>query len=136
MSLRKRRAGFPEDLAGVKKSISALSQAIDGLQQSIVSLAKRQPVVDDRVRTPNASAGPTGSSRRRVSVQVPSDQLVQIALRVLEEMPARYREALVRFYAADERPEEIQQALGITETQFRLVKSRARSRFDELRKAH
>jgi DNA-directed RNA polymerase specialized sigma subunit len=135
MSLQRGRAVMPEDLKdGLRKSINALSQAIDGLQQSTAQLAKRQRVLDDRVRARNSNASPTGLSRRCASVQVPSDQLVQIALRVLKEMPARDREALVRFYVGEERPEEIQRALGITETQFRRLKSRARSRFDKLRK--
>lgn len=136
MSLERGRAVIPKDLrAAVRESISALSRAIDGLQRSVFQLTKRQPVVDDRVRARNSSAGPTDLSRGRGSVQVPCDQLVQIALRVLKEMPARDREVLVRFYVADERPEEIQRALGIPETEFRRVKSRAKSLFDELRKA-
>ena len=136
MSLQKGRAVFSAELrAGVMESISALSQAIDGLQQSIVRLAKRQPVVDDRVRTRNVSAGPTGSSRRSVGLQVASDQLVQIAVRVLKEMPARDREILLRFYLHEEHPEDIQRALGITETQYRRVKSRAQSQFRELQEA-
>ncbi|MGP8243157.1 MAG: RNA polymerase sigma factor [Bryobacteraceae bacterium] len=135
MSLQKGQSVFSEDLRdGVKESISALSQAIDGLQQSIAQLTKGQPALDDRVRARNSNTSPTGLSLRCASVQVPGDHLVRIALRVLREMPARDREVLVRFYMAGERPEEIQRALGIPETQLRRVKSRAKSRFDEFRK--
>lgn len=113
--------------------MSALSRAIDGLQRSVFELAKRQPAVDAGIRARNSSAGPTRVSRGGVSAQGSGDQLVQIALRVLKEMPARDREVLSRFYVYQEQPEGIQRALGITETQFRRVKWRAKSRSEELR---
>jgi RNA polymerase sigma factor (sigma-70 family) len=55
-----------------------------------------------------------------------------IALRVLESMPAREREVLIRFYLGEQTPSEIQQSLELTATQFRLIKSRAKLRFEEL----
>jgi RNA polymerase sigma factor (sigma-70 family) len=55
-----------------------------------------------------------------------------IAQRVLKALPAQQRGILVRFYVQGQRPEEIQEAFGITVTQFRLVKSRAKARFAEL----
>ena len=55
-----------------------------------------------------------------------------IARRVLKAMPVQQRAVLIRFYIQEQRPEEIQEALGITQTQFRLVKSRAKARFAEL----
>jgi RNA polymerase sigma factor (sigma-70 family) len=55
-----------------------------------------------------------------------------IALRVLESMPAREREVLIRFYLGEETPSEIQRNLKLTATQFRLIKSRAKVRFEEL----
>ncbi|MGO9232409.1 MAG: hypothetical protein ACLQKA_24695 [Bryobacteraceae bacterium] len=112
-----------------------MSQAIDGLVQSVFQLAKRQPVVDDRVRARNSGAGPTRLSRHGVSVKGAGDQLVRVASRVLKEMPGQDREILLRFYLHEEHPEDIQRALGITETQYRRVKSRAKSRFRELQEA-
>ena len=58
-----------------------------------------------------------------------------IARRVLEGLPVQQREMLIRFYLQEQRPGEIQEELRITETQFRLVKSRAKARFAELCRA-
>ena len=55
-------------------------------------------------------------------------------MRVLRSLPKRDREVLIRFYLQEQLPEQICQELGITETQFRLIKSRAKSRYGELGK--
>jgi RNA polymerase sigma-70 factor, ECF subfamily len=57
-----------------------------------------------------------------------------LAMRVLNSIPKRDREVLLRFYYKEEPPEAICRALDITETQFRLIKSRAKARFGELGK--
>ena len=59
---------------------------------------------------------------------------VEIAKRVLREMPSRGREILVRYYLKEQTPEQICADMGITETQFRLMKWRAKARFAELGK--
>jgi DNA-directed RNA polymerase specialized sigma24 family protein len=56
----------------------------------------------------------------------------QIALQTLEAMPARDREALIRFYLKQQTAQEIEAAMDMTDTQFRLIKSGARKRFAEL----
>ena len=55
-----------------------------------------------------------------------------IALRILRAMPARHCEVLVRFYFEEQTVEQICGDLDLTETQFRLIKSRAKQRFTEL----
>jgi DNA-directed RNA polymerase specialized sigma24 family protein len=114
--------------------MNTLSRSIDRLQQSAFQLAKRQPAIDDRVRARKSSADRERVSHDGVSVPCAGDELMQVALRVLKEMPGRDREVLLRFYLHEEQPEEIQRALDITETHFRRVKSLAKRRFDELRK--
>ena len=59
-------------------------------------------------------------------------QNVDLALRVLKSLPKRDREVLKRFYMEDESPEQICRAMSLTDTQFRLIKSRAKQRFGEL----
>ena len=59
-------------------------------------------------------------------------ELRAIARRVLKAMPVQQREMLIRFYLQEQRPEGIQEAFGITPTQFRLIKSRAKARFADL----
>jgi RNA polymerase sigma-70 factor, ECF subfamily len=57
-----------------------------------------------------------------------------LAMRILESIPKRDREVLTRFYLEEESAEEICQAMDLSETQFRLIKSRAKARFGELGK--
>lgn len=56
----------------------------------------------------------------------------EIAWRVLNAIPKRDREILIRFYLKEQAPEQICREMDLTETQFRLLKSRAKSRFGEL----
>jgi RNA polymerase sigma-70 factor (ECF subfamily) len=57
-----------------------------------------------------------------------------IARRVLNSITPRDREVLIRFYLEEQSAEQICDAMGLTETQFRLLKSRAKARFGELGK--
>jgi RNA polymerase sigma-70 factor (ECF subfamily) len=56
----------------------------------------------------------------------------KLMLRVLNEMPTRDREILIRFYLQEQTMEQICAEMGLTETQFRLTKSRAKARFGKL----
>jgi RNA polymerase sigma factor (sigma-70 family) len=55
-----------------------------------------------------------------------------LAYRVLKGLSRRDREILVRFYLREEPQEVICREMELTETQFRLLKSRAKARFGEL----
>src|SRR6266478_9294763 len=58
----------------------------------------------------------------------------QIAKRVLNSISKRDREILTRFYLLEQSQEQICDQMNLTETQFRLLKSRAKARFGELGK--
>ena len=58
----------------------------------------------------------------------------ELALRILNSLQKRDREVLVRFYLDEQPPDQICQEMGLSETQFRLIKSRAKARFGELGK--
>jgi RNA polymerase sigma-70 factor (ECF subfamily) len=58
-----------------------------------------------------------------------------LAMRVLHSLPLREREVLTRFYLKEQTPQQICRDLALTQTQFRLIKSRAKARFTELGKA-
>ena len=58
----------------------------------------------------------------------------ELAMRVLNSIGKRDREVLIRFYLDEQTPEQICQAMKLTETQFWLIKSRAKARFGELGK--
>lgn len=62
-------------------------------------------------------------------------QNVELAMRVLNTLPRRDREVLVRFYLQEQSPRQICRDLGLTQTQFRLTKSRAKARFTDLGRA-
>ncbi len=58
----------------------------------------------------------------------------QLALRILNSICRRDREVLIRFYLEEQTADQICHAMNLTETQFRLIKSRAKARFGELGK--
>jgi RNA polymerase sigma-70 factor (ECF subfamily) len=62
-------------------------------------------------------------------------QQQELAMRILRSIPGRDREVLVRFYLREQNPEQICHELDLSESQFRLIKSRAKARFGELGKA-
>ena len=65
-------------------------------------------------------------------VTVIERQNTEVAMRVLQSIPARDREVLIRFYLKEQRADQICREMELTETQFRLIKSRAKARFGEL----
>jgi RNA polymerase sigma factor (sigma-70 family) len=60
------------------------------------------------------------------------EQNLKLAMRILGSLHKREREVLIRFYLQEQTPAEICRDLELTETQFRLIKSRAKARFGEL----
>lgn len=63
-----------------------------------------------------------------------ANQNEEVARRVLNSIGKRDREVLVRFYLDEQSPDLICREMGLTDTQFRLIKSRAKARFGELGK--
>jgi RNA polymerase sigma factor (sigma-70 family) len=61
-------------------------------------------------------------------------QSAEIMKNVLAGVSARDREILTRFYLLEQTQDRICSEMGLTETQFRLLKSRAKARFGELGK--
>jgi RNA polymerase sigma factor (sigma-70 family) len=61
-------------------------------------------------------------------------ETVAIGTRVLQAISNRDREVLSRFYLKVESAEVICQAMNLSDSQFRLIKSRAKARFGELGK--
>ena len=56
----------------------------------------------------------------------------ELAKRILNSIPKRDREILIRFYLREQPQEQICREMELTDTQFRLIKSRAKARFGEL----
>jgi DNA-directed RNA polymerase specialized sigma24 family protein len=66
---------------------------------------------------------------------VEQEELRQVMLRVLMELPDRDRQALRRFYLLGQSEDQIQREMSLTAHKFRLLKSRAKARFAELRQS-
>lgn len=61
-----------------------------------------------------------------------SDEKAEIMSKVLGGISKRDREILTRFYIYEQPQEQICDEMSLTETQFRLLKSRAKARFGEM----
>ena len=59
-------------------------------------------------------------------------ETMDLAMRILSSIPKRDREVLQRFYLYEQDPQQICSEMGLSQNQFRLIKSRAKSRFGEL----
>lgn len=64
--------------------------------------------------------------------QVIINQRSELALKMLNELRPRDREVLRRFYLDGQSPEQICREMGLSDTQFRLLKSRAKERVAKL----
>lgn len=71
-------------------------------------------------------------SRADLEENLARKQRMEIALKTLDTLAERDREILRRFYLEEQTQEQIIREMGLTETQFRLIKSRAKARFGEL----
>jgi RNA polymerase sigma-70 factor (ECF subfamily) len=62
-------------------------------------------------------------------------QNLELAMRILNSIPERDRDVLIRFYLREQPQEQICDELRLSSTQFRLIKSRAKARFGTLGRA-
>lgn len=51
----------------------------------------------------------------------------EVAIRVLAALPEKHREVLIRYYLDGQTRDTIQQEMGLTDNQFRLIKSKAKA---------
>lgn len=92
--------------------------------------------IDDAVRARNREieleTGIQVSDRARNPEQQAIDaEKTALMSDVLSELSERDREILVRFYLKEQPQEQICREMSLTETQFRLLKSRAKEKFGE-----
>jgi len=73
----------------------------------------------------------TGSNPEQTAIRQENQQ---IALKVLKSIAPRDREILIRFYLWEQPADQICSEMGLSDTQFRLLKSRAKARFGLLGK--
>jgi RNA polymerase sigma-70 factor (ECF subfamily) len=75
---------------------------------------------------------PVGLPRENPAEVVAFHRRTELIDRVLTTLSGRDREILTRFYLLEQSQDEICSEMGLTESQFRLMKSRAKARFQEL----
>jgi RNA polymerase sigma factor (sigma-70 family) len=114
----------PERLMGFVRTV-VRRQVAAHIDQAVHN--RRQQVgIESGVRVVDMNRDPEETAIHR--------QYTQIATRVLNSISKRDREILTRFYLLEQSQEQICEQMHLTETQFRLLKSRAKARFGELGK--
>jgi RNA polymerase sigma-70 factor, ECF subfamily len=121
-AIRKGELREPERLMGfvrtvVRRQVAAQIDKVVHIRRDHLDLESSSRVVD-----------PGGNPEEAVLFR----ERVELIRRVLGELSDRDREILTRFYLHEHSQERICSDMGLTETQFRLLKSRAKARFGEL----
>lgn len=135
-----------EDLAA--ETLTLVCEAIrarsmrdpDRLSGFVMTVARRLGVrivherTESRRRERSIDHDPVVVSEILTSVESPENALIKtqqhnLMLSVLRALSTRDREVLERFYLHEQSPEKIQAEMGMTETQYRLTKSRAKAKF-------
>jgi len=78
------------------------------------------------------SAAETGDTRGDPEAAAAAQERTEIMREILMGLSQRDREVLTRFYLLEQSKPQICQEMGLTSTQFRLLKSRAKARFAKL----
>jgi len=123
-AIRKGELREPERLMGFVRTI--VRRQIAGQIDVNVQTRRQQVDLD--------ATGPLSDRGRNPESQAIGRQEEQIAASVLKGISKRDREILMRFYLHEQSQEQICKEMQLTETQFRLLKSRAKARFGELGK--
>jgi len=112
----------PERLMGFVRTV--VRRQVAAFIDQAVQNRKEQTAIEAGARIPDSSLDP----ERSVIVEEKS----KIMYEILHGISARDREILTRFYLYEQSPEQICAEMSLSDTQFRLLKSRAKARFGEL----
>jgi len=123
-AIRRGELREPSRLMGFVRTI--VRRQVAAHIDKVVHTRRDQIDLDSTVRL----ADPEGNPEERAMFS----QRAELINRVLGELSGRDREILTRFYLLEQGQDQICSEMGLTETQFRLLKSRAKARFGELGK--
>jgi len=112
----------PERLMGYVRTV--VRRQVAAHIESAVQTRRNQADIDSGPSVADHNANPEQLAMER--------EEEEIALRMLRSISVRDREILTRFYLKEQSQEQICREMKLTETQFRLIKSRAKARFGEL----
>ena len=110
----------PERLMGFARTI-ARRQVAEYINEVVHRRQRYSSLNECEVSMPHPACTPEQST-------IAQDQLALVN-RVLSALSTRDQEILTRFYSKDQSQEQICTEMQLTETQFRLLKSRAKARF-------
>jgi RNA polymerase sigma factor (sigma-70 family) len=124
-SLRKGELREPERLMGFVRTV--VRRQVAARIESAVQARRNLADLDSGLSLSDGRPDPERAAIER--------QNSRLAMRILHSLPKRDREVLTRFYLREQPAEAICRDLDLTDTQFRLIKSRAKARFGELGRA-
>jgi RNA polymerase sigma-70 factor (ECF subfamily) len=114
----------PERLMGFVRTV--VRRQVAAYIDDVVHSRREELHLDVGVRVADGRNNPEQSAAFR--------QKVEFMTSILSSLSDRDREILTRFYLDEQTQEQICEDMNLTETQFRLLKSRAKARFGELGK--
>jgi RNA polymerase sigma-70 factor (ECF subfamily) len=123
-AIRRGELREPQRLMGFVRTI--VRRQVAAYIDRVVHSRREQLDLDSSARI----ADPRGNPEDAAIFQ----QRAELIQRVLGELSERDREILTRFYLHEQCQDEICSEMALSETQFRLLKSRAKARFGELGK--
>jgi len=123
-AIRKGDLREPQRLMGFVRTI--VRRQVAAHIDKVIHTRRDQIELDTTVRV----ADPRGNPEESAMFQ----QRNRIIHKVLHDLAPRDREILTRFYLMEQGQDQICAEMDLTETQFRLLKSRAKARFGELGK--
>jgi len=121
-AIRRGELREPERLMGFVRTI--VRRQVAAYIGDAVQARKEHLELEAGIKVPDAHRNPEESAMDR--------QSIDIMRNVLESISGRDREILTRFYLLEQTQQRICEEMSLSETQFRLLKSRAKARFGEL----
>jgi RNA polymerase sigma-70 factor (ECF subfamily) len=112
----------PDRLMGFVRTV--VRRQVAAHIDEVVHMRREKLDLDSGVTLPDRRRNP---EEKAISVETED-----LMTRVLRSMSPRDREILTRFYLHEQPQEQICREMGLTSTQFRLLKSRAKARFGAL----
>ena len=123
-AIRRGELREPQRLMGFVRTI--VRRQVAAHIDKVVQTRREQMDMDATVRVPDPRGNPEEAAISR--------QREDLVRRILGELSDRDCEILTRFYLREQNQDHICTEMSLSETQFRLLKSRAKARFGELGK--
>jgi RNA polymerase sigma-70 factor, ECF subfamily len=123
-AIRRGELREPERLMGFVRTV--VRRQVAAHIDRLVHVRREQIDIESTMRIPDPAENPEDNAIFQ--------QRAKLIQRVLGELGERDREILTRFYLREQGQDQICSEMALTETQFRLLKSRAKARFGELGK--